>query len=283
MLSNASMTIAAVIQYVAAVTYIPELLILGRSLAAFCSPLSDATLILYIQESAPIELRATFSFLGEIGYCLACVLGMILGMRNVLGDSLSHLLLCAIIPGLPFMIFLLWIPDTPKFLMICRRDRTAAMKSLEFFQGEKKENEKLLDDFLREGSHEDHQKQSSIKELMTTWHLRHAVLLSCAVLVLTLSFYPILQSSTLFFQSIDIENSVAELASTALMAVFTAACIVGSLFIDRYPRRFLVLTFGFLSNLFLAFFVVCSVLSYLAWWVRYAALGSLFCYAIAYG
>uniref|UniRef100_A0AC34Q7L8 Major facilitator superfamily (MFS) profile domain-containing protein n=1 Tax=Panagrolaimus sp. JU765 TaxID=591449 RepID=A0AC34Q7L8_9BILA len=282
MISNAVLTIAAMIQYVAAVTFIPELLILGRSMAAFASPLSDATLILYLQEATPVNYRGTFSFLGEIGYCLVCVLGMILGMQNVLGNNLPHLLLCAIFPGLPFALFLLFIPETPKFLMIVRKDRESALKSLEFFQGEKKENEKLLDDFLME-DHEGHEKQSSIKELLTTWHLRRAILLSCAVLVLTLSFYPILQSSTYFFQSITIESGLAEMSSTALMLVFTISCVFGSLFIDRYPRRFLVLTFGSLSNIFLTMFVVCSVLSWMNWWMKYAALASMFLYAIAYG
>lgn len=114
------MTLAALIQFLGSVFYMPELLILGRSLAAFASPLSDASLILYIQESTPVAFRATFSFLGEIGYGLACVLGMILGMRSVLGDSLSNLLLYSIFPGIPFCLFLWFIPETPKFLMIVR-------------------------------------------------------------------------------------------------------------------------------------------------------------------
>uniref|UniRef100_A0AC35GB49 Major facilitator superfamily (MFS) profile domain-containing protein n=1 Tax=Panagrolaimus sp. PS1159 TaxID=55785 RepID=A0AC35GB49_9BILA len=141
----------------------------------------------------------------------------------------------------------------------------------------------MLDEFIVEGSYEDHEKRSSIKELLTTWHLREAVLLACATLVLTLSFYPILQSSTFFFQYIHISSALAELASTSLMIVFTASCILGSLFIDRYPRRFLVLTFGILSNLFLTAFVIFSVLCNLSWWMKYAAMSSLFLYSIAYG
>jgi MFS family permease len=113
--------------------------------------------------------------------------------------------------------------------------------------------------------------------------LRRAVLLASSTLVLTLSFYPILQSSTYFFQYINISSALAELASTSLMIVFTASCMLGSLFIDRYPRRFLVLTFGALSNLFLTAFVVFSVLSWMSWWMKYGAMISLFLYSIAYG
>jgi MFS family permease len=62
--SNAFMTLAAAVQFIGSMFYMPELLILGRSMAAFASPLSDASLILYIQESSPANYRATFSFLG---------------------------------------------------------------------------------------------------------------------------------------------------------------------------------------------------------------------------
>uniref|UniRef100_A0AC35G9N6 Major facilitator superfamily (MFS) profile domain-containing protein n=1 Tax=Panagrolaimus sp. PS1159 TaxID=55785 RepID=A0AC35G9N6_9BILA len=149
--SNAIMTLAAGIQFLGSVFYLPELLIIGRSMAAFVSPLSDASLILYIQESTPVTYRATFSFLGEIGYGLAAVLGMILGMRNVLGDSLSKLLFYSILPGIPFMLFLFFIPETPKFLMIVKKDRSAALKSLEFFQGKKvKMNECLMNLLLKD-------------------------------------------------------------------------------------------------------------------------------------
>uniref|UniRef100_A0A7E4VRK6 MFS domain-containing protein n=1 Tax=Panagrellus redivivus TaxID=6233 RepID=A0A7E4VRK6_PANRE len=281
LVSNATMTVAAFLQFVAATAYIPELLILGRSMAALAAPLSDAALILYIQESTPINCRATFSFLGEIGYGLMCVLGMVMGMRTVLGDSLPKLLLSSSFPGIFFMIFLFFIPETPKFLMIVRNDREAALKSLEFFQGPKKENERMLDEFMREATPEE--KRSTIKELLATWHLRHAVLLACAVLVLTLSFYPVLQSSTYFFESININSNLAELSSTCLIVLFTIACMIGSFFIDRYPRRILVIGFGFISNLCLCFFVFFSVAASWAWWMKYAALGSLMMYAVTYG
>jgi MFS family permease len=141
----------------------------------------------------------------------------------------------------------------------------------------------LLDDYLREATHDDRGHKSSIKEVVTTWYLRHAVILACCVLILTLSFYPILQSSTYFFQSIDIDSQLAELSSTGLMIVFTVACVLGSFFIDRYPRRTLVITFGALATFFLALFVGCSVAYKMHHRVKYIALGFLYCYAVCFG
>ena len=67
-----------------------------------------------------------------------------------------------------------------------RRDREAAMKSLCWFQGEKKENAAILDEYLHE-IEETPKKRSSIREVFTTWHLRFAVYISLCVLVLTVA------------------------------------------------------------------------------------------------
>jgi MFS family permease len=120
LLSSFVMTTGSVLQLVAILVWSPELLMFGRFVAALCSPLSDAVLILYLQEVSPKEFRGSFSFLGEIGYCLMCVLGMVLGMRSVLGDSLLKLLGVSIIPGVLSIFFLFFIPETPKYLMITK-------------------------------------------------------------------------------------------------------------------------------------------------------------------
>lgn len=109
-LSTCVMTGGSAIQFLAIFVWSPELFGIGRAIAALFSPLSDAVLILYLQECSPIELRGAFSFLGEIGYCLMCVVGMLLGTRSVFGDSLKKLLGFSIIPGLCSLLFLLLLP-----------------------------------------------------------------------------------------------------------------------------------------------------------------------------
>ncbi|MFH4977732.1 hypothetical protein AB6A40_004441 [Gnathostoma spinigerum] len=271
-IATITMALAGVLQYLSTLSMLPELLIAGRSLCALCSPLSDAALVLYLQECTPLEMRGAFSFLCEIGYALMCVVGMILGMRSVLGYSLPRLLGSAVFPQIAFVIFLLFIPDTPKFLMIIKNDRAAALKSLEFFQGKKEENEGILDEYLREGGEERSQRRSSLKELLCTWHLRQAVILACMVLVLTLSFYPLLQSSTFFFQKMEIPRNIAEMASTLMMTTFMFSSIIGSFIIDRFPRRNLIVFSGVTANIALSLFVVCSSVVDWAWWVKYASL-----------
>lgn len=73
-----------------------------------------------LQECSPLEMRGAFSFLGEIGYGSMCVLGMMLGLKSIFGDSLSRLLGFSIVPQLLGVMFLLFIPETPKYLMITK-------------------------------------------------------------------------------------------------------------------------------------------------------------------
>ncbi|KIH59343.1 transporter, major facilitator family protein [Ancylostoma duodenale] len=155
--------VAAIIQYVSVLFHLPEVFILGRSMTAFCSPLADACLLLYLQEVSPLSIRGMASFLCEIGYGAMVVLGMVLGMSAVLGGALDILMLVPLVPLTLSLVFLMFIPETPKFLMIMRGDRERALRSLEFFRGDEKDNERLLDDYEREKLQEASQERSSLK------------------------------------------------------------------------------------------------------------------------
>ncbi|VDM68130.1 unnamed protein product [Strongylus vulgaris] len=217
------------------------------------------------------------SFLCEIGYGAMVVLGMVLGMTSVLGNSLDILMLVPLVPLTLSLIFLAFIPETPK------GDREKALRSLEFFRGDLKDNQRLLDDYEREKLQEATQERSSLKEIFSTWHLRRAVFLASTVLFLTWSFYPMLTSSTSFFRQSNINHTLAELMSALLMVLFTISSICGASIVDRYPRRFLVIFSGVLSNVFLAMFAVFSIFSYSADWIKYACIAAALCYCIAFG
>ncbi|CAJ0607701.1 unnamed protein product [Cylicocyclus nassatus] len=274
---------ASIIQYLSILFYTPEIFILGRSLTALSSPLADACLLLYLQEISPLSIRGMASFLCEIGYGAMVVLGMVLGMTSVLGEQLDLLMILPLGPLALSLIFLAFIPETPKFLMIIKNDREKALRSLEFFRGESKDNQRLLDDYEREKLNEASQERSSLSEIFSTWNLRQAVYLASCVLFLTWSFYPMLTSSTSFFRHSNIHHTLAEMMSALLMVLFTISSICGASIVDRYPRRFLVMFSGVLSNVFLVLFAVFSIFSYSADWIKYACIAAAIAYCIAFG
>ncbi|CAB54427.1 Major facilitator superfamily (MFS) profile domain-containing protein [Caenorhabditis elegans] len=278
---------ATFVQYFSICFYMPWGLILGRSLTALVSPLGDACLLLYVQETSPLEIRGMSSFLCEIGYGTMCVLGMVLGMKSVLGESLSRLLLLSLIPLFCSLCFIVRIPETPKFLMIMRNDREKALKSLEFFQGESSDNAYIMSEYQAEKMTDKLSQDSTFVDLLSKWHLRQAMRLALATLSLTLSFYPILQSSTYFLLESGVSVDMAQICSTMAQVVLTLSSICGASIIDRFSRRKLLITFGILSNVLLVAFSFFSHLSATVVspysWPKYACLASLLAYCISFG
>ncbi|GMR47526.1 hypothetical protein PMAYCL1PPCAC_17721, partial [Pristionchus mayeri] len=258
----------------------PELMIVGRIIMALFSPLSDAALILYLQECAPTHLRGTLSSLFSTGYAVMCLIGMPLGHESLLGHSLPLLLFIPFPVGVLSTIFLVFMPETPKYLMITKRDREGALRSLAFFQGKKADHESTLEALTQEmrSSNDTKQGDGSLKSLLTTPHLRRAMFLSISALFLTLPFYPILQSSTHFFTTIGIERSRAQIQSTLLMVLLTLSCLVSTSLMDIIPRRKLLLTFATLAYSSLFVFSLASQFGY-----PNIATVSVFSFLLAYG
>ncbi|VDN52314.1 unnamed protein product [Dracunculus medinensis] len=270
-ISTLAMLCASMIQYIATITKLPELLIIGRSLCAFFSPLSDIALILYLQECSLLNLRGTAGFFAEIGYSSMSLLGSFLGLRSVLGASLSKLLAASILPNILFVLFILTIPETPKYLMNVKNDYENAMKSVEFFYGKNDENAKnILNELIdtNENKKNEKEEKGNFKEIFTTWNLRQAVILATMVSILVMPIYPILQSSTYFFEEIN----VPEISSTTIMVILLVASIIGVSLIDRFSRRSVILISGAVSHIFLLFFVISLSLVHMLDWGKYVSI-----------
>ncbi|KAF1757755.1 hypothetical protein GCK72_014211 [Caenorhabditis remanei] len=285
-ISIAFMTFAGAMQMLASFTPYSEVLIAGRLIAAVFSPLSDAALILYLQEISPASLRGTMSSLYSTGYATMCLLGMLLGHEGLLGHSLSVLLFVPVIPGILSTAFILWMPDTPKFLMLVKKDKVAALKSLRFFQGYLPDQTLLID------SMEQHQKEesagnnnekkeessTSVMHILRTSHLRKAMMLSVAAAILTLPFYPILQNSTFFFTDMGVDTKTSQMASSLMMVVLTVSSICSTMIIDKVPRRVLLLSCGSCTVIFLTIFAVAEQMHQ-----QSMAMGACFGFVMAYG
>ncbi|WKY05508.1 hypothetical protein Q1695_006039 [Nippostrongylus brasiliensis] len=273
------MTLACGMQMIASLTPYPEFLILGRIITAVFSPLSDAALILYLQEISPSSLRGTISSLFSTGYAVMCLFGVLLGHEDILGHSLSVLLFVPVIPGVISTIIVLLMPETPKFLMISKHDEKAAMKSLRFYQGEREglENELITLQMESKGAEEENA-GGGVKAMLTTGYLRTAFTVSVAALVLTLPFYPILQNSTYFFTHLEVPNNVAQLSSSLLMVLLTVACVTSTSIVDRFPRRTMLLMAGCSCMVSLNFFVIAAEFGF-----KYLAMAAVFAFVFSYG
>ena len=78
-------------------------------------------------------------------------------------------------------------------------------------------------------------------------------------------------------------SQLAELSTTVFLATFTVSGVVGAAFIDRYPRRLLILVSAVATNCFLILFAVLSFIHNLCPWIKYACVAAMFGYIICFG
>ncbi|GMR57089.1 hypothetical protein PMAYCL1PPCAC_27284, partial [Pristionchus mayeri] len=235
------MTGASALQTLSTLILCPELLIGSRALIALFSPLSDTSLVLYLQESSPMHLRGTLSSLFVSGYAVMYLLGMALG--SLIDHSLPLLLFIPVPIGIISVIFLIFLPETPKYLL-SKGDKKAAFRSLAFFQGKKEDHISTIEEWNAMAFEEENTGEGSIKSLLSTPHLRRAFFLSISALFLTLPFVPIQQNSTHFFVAIGIDKPRAQLQSTLLMVLYTVSSLISTTLMDVIPRRKMLLIFA---------------------------------------
>uniref|UniRef100_A0A914E2U4 Major facilitator superfamily (MFS) profile domain-containing protein n=1 Tax=Acrobeloides nanus TaxID=290746 RepID=A0A914E2U4_9BILA len=276
------MILATSIQLIATLTKYPEILIAGRVIGSFFSPMCDSVLILYLQEISPVKIRGALSSLCATGYFVMALFGMMLGMKNILGHNLTILLGVPIPPGLAALAFLLYLPETPKFLMIVKQNRLAAKKSLVFYQGDQPTNDEILDEFIYETKNEPDAK-GSLSDLLFVPYLRKALLLANAMLVLTVPFFAILLSSTYFLMEIDIPSHVAQLSSTFLAVVLILTCFIATYLLKSFGRRPLLNFSGIGSIISLCVFAIAGKFYEQNDIMKYIALSGMVGYMVCYG
>ena len=78
------------------------------------------------------------------------------------------------------------------------------MNALVFYQGDKPENDEILNNYIRES--EEQSKHGSLLDLIRVPHLRKATVLSNTALMLALPFFSLLLTSTYFLEEIGISK-----------------------------------------------------------------------------
>lgn len=102
-------------------------------------------------------MRGIMSFYAEMSFVFMNLIGIIAGMSFIFGQNLPYLIGFGIIPGIIAIAIVLPFPETPKFLLIVRKNRQLAERSLNFYQGEKRGNEEILAEMLKEDATDNRQ------------------------------------------------------------------------------------------------------------------------------
>uniref|UniRef100_A0A1I8AUV6 MFS domain-containing protein n=1 Tax=Steinernema glaseri TaxID=37863 RepID=A0A1I8AUV6_9BILA len=212
------------------------------------------------------------------------MLGMGFGMDVVLGRYLAALIGFGAIPGIFAILVTLPLKETPKYLLINRNDRKAAMEALIYYRGKRDDNEKVLEEMLKESDDKIGMPVvEAIKEVFATTHLRKAFFIGVLSLQMVVGNWPMMYLSTDLLES-HFNPSIAQLSSFLFTLGNFLASLCGMFCVDRFGRRPMLILFGILNILSMTGYVIFDRLSYsVAPSFSYGCIISLVAYGVTYG
>uniref|UniRef100_A0AC35TVY0 MFS domain-containing protein n=1 Tax=Rhabditophanes sp. KR3021 TaxID=114890 RepID=A0AC35TVY0_9BILA len=274
----------SVLRVVCILTYTPELLIAGRVFVSVATGITYQAQILYLQEISPTELRGIAGFISEISFAISTLIGMFLGMSNILGDHLLWYLIVPIIPTFAAIIAIIPIHETPKFLLIVKKDVKKCIESIKFFHG-KVDVENVMHEIQKECSEEKEDTASLLvlaREFVSNRHLIKSFILYAAALQNTVALWSILLSSTTFLLRVNLEIELAQATSTVMTVFYVIGTISGSMIVEK-TGRYLLLSATTVNVFTLVLFSIFQIINPTFPFSKYLCLVSLCIFSLSYG
>ncbi|CAJ0936016.1 unnamed protein product, partial [Mesorhabditis belari] len=257
LVGNIANTISALISFLGILFNSIIAFTLSRLFFSLSAAISMNSLILLLQESSPVSMRGLMSFYAEMAFVVTNLVGGMAGMRSLLGTNLHLLTGVAVIVSALSVLVVIPVAESPIFLLEKRNDREKAEKATYFYQRIKpnKENKTQLEESNeREGN-------GSLKELLSTPHLRKGFLLGLCALQIAVSIWPIVFFSTEFLRRTGIDGELSELISTIMLFVSTLCTCVGMILVEKIARRTLLISTACVNLGALLLFVISAELT----------------------
>ncbi|KAM7098960.1 solute carrier family 2, facilitated glucose transporter member 5-like isoform 1-T2 [Molossus nigricans] len=114
-----------------------EMIILSRLLVGICAGLSSNVVPMYLGEMAPKNLRGALGVVPQLFITVGILVAQILGLRNVLANKEGWPILLGVtgIPAGLQLLLLPFFPESPRYLLVQKKDEEAARKALRRLRG----------------------------------------------------------------------------------------------------------------------------------------------------
>ncbi|KAI1706101.1 sugar transporter domain-containing protein [Ditylenchus destructor] len=205
---------------------------------------------LLLLECPPASLRGICYFIAGTAFRADALIGMILGMSVVLGNNLFVLVGLAVIPVLLTCLLIMTLKETPKYLLMNKRNKEKALASLKFYQGKDASLNAILeeDDINCVGK----SGWTTLKEVFTQAHLRRAVCLGVCAIQLCIGILPF----TTELLEAHYTPNMAETLSSILLGANSMAGLIGIYVVSRISMRRLMIGSGGANIASLVFYVI---------------------------
>lgn len=247
LLNNVFAIVAAVLLSLGQTSRSFEMLIIGRLVVGVDSGIALSALPMYLGEIAPRHLRGFIGQFNSILICLGVFTGQVLGLPELLGQESRWVFLFSFlaVPPLLQLCVLPFLPESPRFLLMERRDEAAAERAFQRFLG-KKDVSVELEEVHAEGRAQVTLQTVSVLHLLKTRSARWQLI----TIIITMGCYQLCGLNAIWYYTNGIlrEAGFAErilpYITLSTGAVETLAAIASGLVIERIGRKRLLI-FGF--------------------------------------
>ncbi|XP_036446121.1 solute carrier family 2, facilitated glucose transporter member 9 [Colossoma macropomum] len=224
-----------------------EMLIIGRFIIGMDSGISLSALPMYLGEISPREWRGSIGQFNAVFICLGVFIGQLLGLPEIFGHvgRWNFLFAFLAVPALLQLCILPFLPESPRFLLMERRDEARAEKAFKAFLG-KTDVSAELEEVHAESRAQNTLQMASALELFRN----RAVRWQTITVIVTMACYQLCGLNAIWyytngiFEAAGFNKAMIPYITLSTGGIETLAAIVSGLVIERVGRKPLLI-FGF--------------------------------------
>ncbi|KAG5264111.1 hypothetical protein AALO_G00272250 [Alosa alosa] len=252
LLNNVNAIIAALLMALGETAGSFEMLIIGRFIIGVDSGIALSVLPMYLGEISPCQIRGSIGQFNSIFICLGVFMGQVLGLPEIFGQESRWNFLFAFlaVPAVLQLCVLPFLPESPRFLLMERRDEARAEKAFQAFLG-KKDVSQEIEEVHAEGRTQNTIVAASPLDLFRNRSLRWQVI----TVVVTMACYQLCGLNAIWYYTNGIftdagfKKELIPYITLSTGGIETLAAIVSGLVIERVGRKPLLI-FGFCTMAF---------------------------------
>ncbi|KAM5193897.1 solute carrier family 2, facilitated glucose transporter member 11-like [Mantella aurantiaca] len=286
LVNNVAAILAALFMGIAQPARLYELLIVGRFLIGLNAGVGICVQPLYLGEIAPKRIRGLITVAINIFLTVGILTGQIIGLREVLGSENTWPLLLATcaIPALLQLISLPFFPESPRYLLIDKKDEYQCQKALKTFHSPN-HYQMEMDDIQKESQALNGEKPKKILELFVDRTIKWQ-LISVIICNIGQEFSGI--NAIYFYAEYVFKKTGIPEHNIPYVTLGTGVCecitaLVCGLLIDRAGRRLLIIG-GYVMMAFWCAILTLTLTFQDAYsWLPYFSMSAILAFILSFG
>ncbi|XP_053137376.1 solute carrier family 2, facilitated glucose transporter member 5-like isoform X2 [Hemicordylus capensis] len=285
LLNNILPIISGVLMGCSKALQVYEFITFARLVIGISAGISSSVVPMYLAELAPLHLRGAITMLSHLFFAIGVLLVQIFGLHKILGthEGWPIMLSLTAIPAVFQLLLLPSFPESPRYLLIQRRDEEKARQALKKLRGQDDVHDEI-EELHQEDVAEKAEKQMNVCKLLHSQELRWAVI-SVVVLILGQQFsgaYVVYfyMKNIYLTTGINEENvSYMTVAVTMVLVLVTSMLIY---VVDFWGRKFLLLSGFAICSISCLFLTMSLELQRTISWMSYISTAFVIIFLLGY-